>query len=191
MKTLIEHQAEVKAAQNEMQEAKVFLQFFKQHPEYANDANRAMLKEYHNGEEITLKSLLESVQVLQNQLSIRSEKRMEKDAIEEHLGLISQFVEAMSGWSTEAVQNELSKARYLTNEQIAEKTALIAAKNSLQSSTTAELKKIIRDSKPDIVEDDLPAKYDRAALLALPSKDFRKICEFYGLEIVTKRLNER
>jgi hypothetical protein len=185
MKTLQEHQAAVEAAEREAREANTWYTWLTQNHNVAPClANYQAAKSYHNGTEMTVDSLNDSF----NSPAFRSMLALQTTE-EETAKLVAEYRSLLTGSPT-AIESEFGKAKYLSADQVREKVEELKRRKEIQKLPTSEIRRLA-NQRPIYEEAELPAKFTRAALLAMSGSELRKIIDLYGREMTTKRLNER
>jgi hypothetical protein len=189
VKNIQDYTAEVEVAHKKAREAHAWLEFVQNNPDVVPcEANWLAALSYFNGEEITLKALSESFQ--SPDFRARLALQTPPTPANERENLLAEYQQAISGWSKEATQGELSKARYWTADQIKQKLTEVQTRKALKEKSVPELR-LIANARPAPEPATIPAEFTRQRLLELKGPEFRRIIDRYGSKAVSERLNQR
>jgi hypothetical protein len=168
-----QQQVEAEAA---AQEATAFEQFFARHPEYAGiEANRVVLRSYIGGDyPITLDLLEYAASSIGRQLARKSDDQLAKEEAKERAALIASIFEGVSlprptriGREKAYELLELPALREVAEHRKREK--------ALQRMNHEELRQQIRESNRPVEAPPAIVPYTRAQLLAMDSREMRKL----------------
>jgi hypothetical protein len=179
-------QAEVRKFQQEASDAKIWLQYLDSHCEiHPGEANRLLLLEYFNGEPLSVHGLDEAFSNpnFTSRIAFQSEGQERKR-------LLAELTNVFQGPEAN-LKDELVRTKYLTNAQIQQKIAGLRDKHELNKLDVPALKQVIRDGRPALEREELPAEYTRKAILQLPPKDLRRLIDRFGSPQINQRLLAR
>ena len=195
MKTIQDSRASVEQAQLEAREAQAFLAFYIELPEYHCDANAALLREYHHGEEITAQSLRESVERLKDSLAVKNNERLEQQQQDERTAALAQLYDSIfaRGGDPSVNQAEFEKSKYWPVADIVAKAQQITDRTAMSKLPVAEVRAIVTAAKDYWQADQnrypiLPKEYTRAVIVKSPPAEIRRLLRVYSSIQINDRI---
>jgi hypothetical protein len=181
MRNLQQHRADVEAAQKEMREAQSWLRWISEpgNPVIPCEANRLAAIAYLNGEEMTVEALTDSFQ----SPAFRAMLASRTPADDRTASL--KTIERITG------VGETPITKWTPTETLIKRAVELEERRQLAKKSPEQLRQILKDAKPTLVEPELPAEYTRKFILSLTPSDLRTAIKKFGTAQINQALLSR